>query len=125
AIPGIATTAPAPSGGPGGGGFGGVPGHAGSGLYGGAGGAGGLNRVTGADAVSAAQAVQELKNQSVLQKQRAVQYVGGQAFYQLGAAWVDARYTDRMPTITVKWGSDAYFQIVRQRPDLARALAQG
>ena len=28
-------------------------------------------------------------------------------------------------SLTVKWGSEAYFRIVRQKPDLAKALAQG
>jgi Ca-activated chloride channel family protein len=84
-----------------------------------------LGSVTGSEAVKAAQAVQDLKNQSVAQSQRAVQQVNGQAFYQRGETWVDGRYEEKMPTITVKWGSEAYFQIVRQKPDLAKALAQG
>jgi Ca-activated chloride channel family protein len=108
-----------PVGAGGAGGFGGVAGRSDGSRY------NSFGKATGADAVVAAQSVQELKNQSVAQRQQAVQQVGGQAFFQRGQTWVDGRYDEKMPTIAVKWGSEAYFQIVRQKPDLAKALAQG
>jgi hypothetical protein len=98
-------------------------GRAGGGGYGGAS-TPALGKVSGAEAVTEAKAVQDLKLQSVAQRQNAVQHVNGQAYYQRGEAWVDARYEEEMPTLTVKWGSEAYFQIVRQKPELAKALAQ-
>jgi Ca-activated chloride channel family protein len=82
-------------------------------------------RESGAAAVEASKAVQELKSRSVVSRQGSVQYVEGRAFYRRGEVWVDARSTERMPAIAVRWGSDAYFQIIRRRPDLARVLALG
>jgi hypothetical protein len=55
----------------------------------------------------------------------AVRRVDEHVFQRQGDVWVDAAYTTKLSTITVKWGSPAYFELLRLRPSLGRVLALG
>jgi Ca-activated chloride channel homolog len=81
---------------------------------------------TGAEAVRASQRIGGLKAQSVESEEAvAVRRIDARVFQRRGDVWVDASYTAKMPTIGVKWGSPAYFELLRLRPTLGRVLALG
>lgn len=80
----------------------------------------------GAGAVHAAQSVQALKDSA----QQTAQYQGYQqvarrTFYQDGETWVDTIWRPDARIIQVKAFSQAYFDLLRARPDLAPYLAIG
>ncbi len=46
-------------------------------------------------------------------------------FYQIRGVWVDSEFTNKMPTINVKFGSDAYFRLLEMKPELKDILSLG
>jgi Mg-chelatase subunit ChlD len=111
------TAAPAP---PGLNGFAG----GGAGGYGG-GGLGGFGQSTGADAVAASKAVDGLKRAEVEATGSGVRRVEGKTFLYHDGVWTDTQVDGKGATLAVKFGSEAYFQITRQHPELAKFLALG
>jgi Ca-activated chloride channel homolog len=86
----------------------------------------GLRQSTGELAVRASQRISGLKAQSVESAEAsAVRRVDARLFQRRGDVWVDATFTTKMPVIGVKWGSPAYFELLRLRPSLGRVLALG
>lgn len=80
----------------------------------------------GAGAVHVAQSVQNLKDSA----QQTAQYQGYQqvakrTFYQDGETWVDTTWRPDTRIIQVKAFSQAYFDLLKARPDLAPYLAIG
>ncbi len=46
-------------------------------------------------------------------------------FYQIRGVWVDGEFAEKMPTINVKFGSDAYFKLLELKPELKDILSLG
>lgn len=55
----------------------------------------------------------------------AVRYVGQKVFTLLDGCWIDSCFKPEMKTTTVKFGSEEYFQLLRDRPELKDCLALG
>jgi Ca-activated chloride channel family protein len=56
---------------------------------------------------------------------RQSRFVQGRAFNEVGSAWVDSRYRRAMRLVRVRYGSEAYFELLRARPELRSVLALG
>jgi Ca-activated chloride channel family protein len=54
-----------------------------------------------------------------------VRFALGRGFAQRSGMWVDSRYRAGMRELRVRWGTAAYFAILRARPELAPALSLG
>lgn len=82
---------------------------------------------SGAAAVETSKALNKMKDSSVVagKKGAAVETVGARTFYRQGAVWVDSSYKDGMKTLTITWGSDAYYQLVAAYKDLSSCFALG
>jgi Ca-activated chloride channel family protein len=46
-------------------------------------------------------------------------------FYQIRGVWVDSEFTEKMQTINVQFGSDAYFKLLELKPELKDILTLG
>ena len=57
----------------------------------------------------------------------AVRTVGGKTFYLRDGIWIDAEFKAeaRLPETTIKFGSDEYFALLKQKPRLAEFFALG
>ena len=55
----------------------------------------------------------------------ATRFVQGRAFREVGGMWVDSRYRRGMRTLRLRYGSEAYFALLRARPELRSTLALG
>jgi Ca-activated chloride channel family protein len=99
----------------------------GGGGLGGFGGAGlpALRQQTGAGAVATSEALIELKLAEVEAQSRGVRRVQDKTFLFRDGAWTDTAVDAKGTTLAVKFGSEAYFQITRQYPGLAKFLALG
>jgi hypothetical protein len=51
--------------------------------------------------------------------------VGDKTFVKFRGYWVDTALKEGMETVKVKWGSDAYFALLRAMPELKKPLALG
>jgi len=63
--------------------------------------------------------------QSAAATARDTRFVGGRTFRLVRGMWVDAVYRRGMPTIRVRYASEAYFALLRERPSLRRFFALG
>jgi Ca-activated chloride channel family protein len=54
-----------------------------------------------------------------------VKYVGKKTFYLKGGVWTDSEYEPEMKTIKITYGSDEYFRLLSQEPELGKYLALG
>ena len=54
-----------------------------------------------------------------------MRFAAGRAFHLRRGRWVDSRWRRGQRTVRVRWGSPAYFRLLRERPRLRRALALG
>ncbi len=52
-------------------------------------------------------------------------FVQGRAFHETDGAWVDSRFQRNMRVLRVRYGSQAYFALLRERPELRSVLALG
>jgi Ca-activated chloride channel family protein len=52
-------------------------------------------------------------------------FVDGRAFRLVRGMWIDSSYRRGMPTLRVRYGTPAYFALLRAKPELRRALALG
>jgi Ca-activated chloride channel family protein len=85
-----------------------------------------LRSQVGAEAVKASQRIGALKSESVERDDSAaLRRVDARVFHLRDGVWTDAKYTEKTPALTIKWGSTAYFELTRLRPDLVRVLALG
>jgi Ca-activated chloride channel family protein len=84
---------------------------------------------SGAEAVQRAEVEKELSTESHAALPGApgdVRQVGDKAFVQRGAIWVDTSYDPAaMKTEAIEFGSDRYFELLAQHPDIGPYLAQG
>lgn len=65
-----------------------------------------------------------LKNQSRLQ-QAALRRAAGRNLLEIGGAWIDEGFDPKMPTVTVKAQSDAYFRILERHPRVREVFQLG
>lgn len=56
---------------------------------------------------------------------RRTRFVQGRAFHEVRGTWVDSRYRRGMRMLRVRYGSRAYFALLRARPNLRSVLAIG
>jgi len=84
---------------------------------------------TGRTAVEIAQECQRLRRarnaSRDLRGVQQVQHRAGRQFVNYRGVWVDERFAGDETLTKIKWGSEAYFQLVRDRTDLRAALSQG
>lgn len=57
------------------------------------------------------------------QNQMPYRQFNGRWYNRIGQYWVDETVDEKTTLLTVKFGSEAYFELVRRRPDLREALA--
>jgi len=57
--------------------------------------------------------------------QATLKRVGEKTFLQIRGVHVDTEFSDALKTLKVKWGSDAYFALLRAMPELTDYLALG
>ena len=86
-----------------------------------------LHAKSGADAVAASEelsAYADAENTTRVRSQE-VRYVGDRTFFLRHDYWEDSRFDHSAPTLNYRYGSEAYFQLVAQQPQLGRYLALG
>ncbi|MHC4695399.1 MAG: VIT domain-containing protein [Planctomycetota bacterium] len=55
----------------------------------------------------------------------AVAHVGTRTFYRIGESWIDAAYDKTAETSKIELFSEAYFELLRKHPELAKCFALG
>jgi hypothetical protein len=87
----------------------------------------GYYRSTGWNAVEASRRVQQLKDKALGDSEVEVaKTVNGRGFRQQQGAWVDETAPAKpQQVVQVKYGSEAYFQLVTRNADWARFLSAG
>jgi len=106
--------------------------HAGPGRYrrigGGAGEVNGyMKKEDGAEAVDLSEAIGRYRSAEAETGQiaRNVRYVGKKIFYLINGTWVDRDYRKGLNETRVAYGSEAYFALLNDKPELSRFLALG
>lgn len=89
-----------------------------------------LNITSGARAVEASEAVQELKTAGApgrqeKKSQTGSKTVGSRTFMEQGGQWVDTSVKAEQPVVTIKYGSDSYFTLMRLYTEIARYASLG
>ena len=84
-----------------------------------------VTATTGAGAVRQSKIVRDQKDARILSADEpasAVRRVGDKTFYLRDGFWVDSelRPDSNLPETTLTFGSDAYFELLKQRPKLAQ-----
>lgn len=86
----------------------------------------GFQRSTGANAVEASRRVRALREteqtESEVELSRSVE---GRSFLLQGGVWKDQSAPGKVTLIPVKYGSEAYFQLLTRKPEWAKFLSQG
>lgn len=83
---------------------------------------------TGEDAVRIATAISRMRQKEKLDRGAAdvvIQERGGKRMVRYRGVWVDEAFEGSEELLKIKWGSDAYFKLVRERPELKDVLALG
>ena len=84
---------------------------------------------TGAAAVQQSKRARALKEVDKLEKDDtrsdAVQRVGGKTFYLIDGVWTDSEFKAeaKLPETVLKFGSDEYFDLLKQNPKLGSYFA--
>ncbi len=65
-----------------------------------------------------------LRNQSRLD-QTAIKNVYGRNCLEFGGVWIDEGFDAKMPTLTIKAQSDAYFKLLERQPQIKDVLTLG
>jgi len=86
--------------------------------------------VTGADAVMLSKESREQQQAESLKDEKAssvLKRVGEKSFYLLNGVWTDSQYTTdlKLPEKTLHFGSDEYFILLKEKPQLARYFSLG
>jgi hypothetical protein len=86
----------------------------------------GFQRSTGANAVEASRRLRELrdteKSESEVEVSRSVQ---GRTFLLQGGMWKEQSAPGKVTLVPIKFGSEAYFQLLSHKPEWAKFLSQG
>jgi Ca-activated chloride channel family protein len=83
------------------------------------------NASTGASGIAAAKENRSRKEYSRNENNGYSQNVAGRTFLWSGTAWIDSTYETTMKTMVIEPLSDAYFELLKLKPDLAKLLALG
>ncbi len=84
-----------------------------------------FKRDSGAAAVRLSQAIGDYKKAEHESQSAAVRHVGKKTFTLLDGTWIDSGYAAGMKAVRVKFGSDEYFELLSDKPDLRQYLALG
>jgi len=68
--------------------------------------------------------MQALRNQTQVE-QTAIRQVQGRSVLEIGGVWIDTGFDGKMPTLTVKAQSDAYFRILERQPQVKDVFRMG
>jgi Ca-activated chloride channel family protein len=81
----------------------------------------------GKRAVESAKKLHKLKKEkiSITPTLEIIKYVGKRTFYLRNKIWVDSEYKEGIKTIKVKYGSEKYFNLLHNYPQLGRFFALG
>lgn len=87
----------------------------------------GLRDQSGAEAVRASEDVASYAEASTTTRVRSleVRYVGDKTFYLRDGFWEDSQYDHSLEARAVGYGTEGYFRLLRDRPELGRFLALG
>jgi Ca-activated chloride channel family protein len=87
---------------------------------------GGFWAPTGSSAVDSSEKTHELKGSDVYETgSEKVKSIGTKTFYLKDGAWTDNSYSSEMKTTDIVYGSDSYFQMVGDYPEVGRYLSLG
>lgn len=88
-----------------------------------------LRSKSGKSAVKAAQQLEKLKESSVVGEAASadVRYLAGKSFRLQGGVWTDGELSSAKgrPELAIRFGSEAYFLLLAEKPGLARFLGLG
>ena len=89
-----------------------------------------VNVVSGAEAVQQSKRVRQLSEADKVQDVSTVspvRRVGAKTFYQRDGTWIDSelQQDNKLPDTTLTFGSDAYFDLLKQKPKLAEYFSLG
>lgn len=81
----------------------------------------------GARAVESANAMRDLKEgeRMVVSESETIKYVGEKTFYLRDGVLVDSEYKEGMKTIEVSFGSEEYFNLLKEKSDLGKSFSLG
>jgi Ca-activated chloride channel family protein len=86
----------------------------------------GYYRSTGANAVEASKRVRQLKDsEQAVDEVESQRLIAGRQFQWQKGQWADQTATPKMTRVDVKYGSDAYFQLLSENKDWAKFMAAG
>ncbi|MBM4016872.1 MAG: VWA domain-containing protein [Planctomycetes bacterium] len=81
---------------------------------------------TGKTAIDIAQQIQRLRqSEQVAKAARKVQNRGGKTFVEYRGVWVDQAFEGTERLTRIKWGSEAFFRLAREKTELVGALGLG
>ncbi len=98
------------------------------GLYArrGAGESSAMRENSGANAIAMSQAIQDYKGRDNIANEIAtVKHAGKKVFTLIDGRWIDNAFKKEMKTIRVRFGSDEYFKLLKDKPELKDYLALG
>jgi len=86
--------------------------------------------ITGADAVMQSKVSREQQQAESLKDEKAssiLKRVGDKSFYLLNGVWTDSQFTtdSKLPEKVLRFGSDEYFALLNEKPQLARYFSLG
>jgi Ca-activated chloride channel family protein len=86
-----------------------------------------MEKSVGSDAVARSNTIMDLKEGEIAQKPQPdrVKHLGDKTFYFLDGFWVDSEYSKEMKIREIKYLSDEYFQILKDKSGLGKYLALG
>jgi len=82
----------------------------------------GVNAVKIAEQLSVMRDAKSLAN---VDRYVGVQRKGGRQFFNYRGVWVDERFNGKEILTKIKWGSDAYFHLLREHPEFREILSLG
>jgi len=85
-----------------------------------------FSQVSGEHAVRVSQAIEEYKKRDVAaDSSDNVRHIGGKTFVLTKGVWIDSEYKEQMKSTKVKFGSDDYFKLLAEKPELKKFFALG
>ena len=87
----------------------------------------GMEQSLGKNAIETSKDIIEMKATSTEEKPSlsTVKYVGDKTFYLKDKVWMDSEYKDEMKPREIKYLSEEYFELLKQRPGLGKYFAIG
>ncbi len=90
-----------------------------------------LNKVgfwapTGSEAVTSAEKTKDMKSSEVYETgSESVKSISTKTFYLKNGVWADNSYSSEMKTTDISYGSDTYFQMLKDYPEVGKYLSLG